>query len=218
MPRCKHCLTKFEVKFFNQKYCMSTEECTDASIKFVLDNNRKLSEKKEKDDWKVKKAEIKEKLKTLSDYEKDLQIEINEMVRLIDGGLPCISCGGWSMAHAGHFHSRGRNPTLRFNLHNIHRQENYCNVELSGNTTGYNLGLIEWYGKAYQEYVEYELPKLYPLLKWTKNDLILWTAQARVFKKEIMKLEKPLEESDRVFWRTFYNEKLGIYKENITNL
>lgn len=216
--RCNHCKTKFEVKKFLQKFCGETEECKDAAIKFVLDNNRKLADKKEKDDWKVKKAEMKDKLKTMGDYEADLQKEINEMCRLIDEGNQCISCGNMKKPQAGHYHSRNKNTTLRFNLHNLHLQDYHCNVELSANITGYNLGLIEWYGKAYQEYVEYELPKLYPLLKWTKNDLILWTAQARVFKKEIMKLEKPLSEEDRVFWRGFYNSKIGIYKENMTNL
>ena len=70
--KCKYCLTKFEVKRFNQKHCMETEECRDAAIKFVLDNNRRLAEKKEADKWKEEKKVMSDKLKTMGDYEKDL--------------------------------------------------------------------------------------------------------------------------------------------------
>ncbi len=197
---------------------MATDECQSAAIKFTLDNNRRLAEKKEKDSWKVKKAEMVNNLKTMGDYESDLQIEINEIVRLIDDDLQCISCGNMKKPQAGHYHSRSKNTTLRFNLHNIHIQDYYCNVELSANITGYNLGLIEWYGKAYQEYVEYTLPKEYPLLKWTKNDLILWTTTARSLKKEVRALEKPLSEEDRIFWRDFYNDKIGIYNKSLNSI
>lgn len=210
--KCKYCLTKFEVKRFNQKHCMETEECRDAAIKFVLDNNRRLAEKKEADKWKEEKKVMSDKLKTMGDYEKDLQTVINDMIRLIDSGLQCISCGNMKKPQAGHYHSRSKNTSLRFNLHNLHIQDFYCNVELSANITGYNLGLIKWYGKDYQDYVEYKMPLEFPLLKWTKNDLILWKAQAMTYKKEIAKLEFPLSAEDRIFWRNHYNNKLGIYK------
>lgn len=212
MPRCKHEGNKFVAKLFNQKFCMETEECRDAAIKFVLDNNRRLAEKKKDKEWQDEKKVILDKLKTMGDYEKDLQTEINLMCRLIDEGCNCISGGHVGKFSAGHYHSRGKNTTLRFNLHNVHQQCFQCNSMLSGNITHYNLGLISWYGKEYQDYVEYKMPLEYPLLKWTKNDLILWTAQARTYKKELMKLEKPLSVEDRLFWRNHYNEKLGIYK------
>lgn len=214
MPKCKNCNTKFVAKRFLQKFCMETEECQEAAIKFTLDHNKQLKEKKEADDWKVKKKEMVEGLKKMGDYESDLQVEINAICRLLDEGNYCISCGKSGKPQAGHYHSRGANTTLRFNLNNLHLQCYRCNVELSANITGYNLGLIDWYGKAYQEYVEYELPKEYPLLKWSKNDLILWAAQARAFKKEVIKLERPLSEEDRIFWRHYYNKKIGIYTNN----
>ena len=40
---------------------------------------------------KVKKSQMKENVKTLSDYAKELQKEINTIVRLIDKGSQCIS-------------------------------------------------------------------------------------------------------------------------------
>jgi len=121
MPKCKNCLIKFTPTRFLQKYCMLNEECTDASIKAVLDNNRKLADKKVADKWKEEKKEMVEKLKTLSDYKKDLEIEINAIVRLIDKGHDCIS-GGFKdyKMHAGHLYSVGAFPSIRFNLLNIY--------------------------------------------------------------------------------------------------
>lgn len=213
--KCKHCKTKFIPTQFLQKFCLETDECQSEAIKFVLENNRKLAQKKEANKWKEEKKVIVDKLKTIGDFEKDLQTEINIICRLLDTGLPCISCGKYGKPQAGHYHSRGANTTLRFNLHNLHIQDYRCNVELSANITGYNLGLIDWYSKSYQDYVEYKLPLEFPLLKWTKNDLILWTATARALKKEISKLEFPLSAEDRIFYRNYYNEKIGIYNSNL---
>jgi len=215
MPKCKSCGVKFTPTKFLQKFCMANEECTDAAIQFVLDNNRRLAEKKASDEWKEEKKVILEKLKTTGDYEADLQTEINILCRMIDGPLGCISCGSTTgKMSAGHYHSRGKNTTLRFNLNNLHQQCFHCNGPMSGNIINYNLGLIKWYGKQYQDYVEYKMPLEYPLLKWTKNDLILWKAQVMAYKKEVAKLDFPLSAEDRLYWRGYYNEKLGIYKNN----
>lgn len=212
--KCKSCGVKFTPTKFLQKFCMANEECTDAAIQFVLDNNRRLEEKKKANEWKEEKKEMVEKLKNMGDYEKELQTEINILSRLIDTGNRCISCGNDGKPQAGHYHSRGKNTSIRFNLHNLHIQCYRCNVQLSANITGYNLGLIKTYGKDYQDYVEYKMPLEFPLLKWTKNDLVLWKAQVIAYKKEVAKLEFPLSAEDRLYWRGYYNEKIGIYKTN----
>jgi len=215
MPKCKSCGVKFTPTKFLQKFCLLNDECQDAAIKFVLDNNRRLAEKKEKDKWNEEKKLILEKLKTMGDYEAELQTEINILCRMIDGPLGCISCGSKTgKMSAGHYHSRGKNTTLRFNLNNLHQQCFHCNGPMSANIINYNLGLIKWYSKEYQDYVEYKLPLEFPLLKWTKNDLILWKAQVVAYKKEVAKLEFPLSAEDRLYWRGYYNEKIGIYKTN----
>jgi hypothetical protein len=215
MAKCPHCLIKFKPTRFLQKNCEQTEECRDHAIKTVLEKNRKLAEKKEKDKWNEEKKVILEKLKTMGDYEADLQTEINILCRMIDGPLGCISCGSKTgKMSAGHYHSRGKNTTLRFNLNNLHQQCFHCNGPMSANIINYNLGLIKWYSKEYQDYVEYKLPLEFPLLKWTKNELILWKAQVVAYKKEVAKLEFPLSAEDRLYWRGYYNEKIGIYKSN----
>ena len=213
--KCPHCLIKFKPTRFLQKNCEQSEECRDHAIKTVLEKNRKLAKKKEADKWKEEKKEILDKLKTLGDYEAELQTEINLMCRLIDKNEGCISCGSKTgKMSAGHFHSRGKNTTIRFNLNNVHQQCFHCNGPLSGNIIKYNLGLISWYGKDYQDYVEYHIPLEFPLLKWTKNDLILWKALAVTFRKELSKLDYIPSAQERLELRSHYNKKLGIYIKN----
>ena len=108
----------------------------------------KLAEKKE-GKMILRQAEkqgIKElalSLKTLGDYKKDLQIEVNKIVRLIDQDCTCISCGsGTGQNHAGHFRAVGGWDNLRFNLHNIFNQCSQCNKNKSANPIRYRENII----------------------------------------------------------------------------
>jgi hypothetical protein len=207
-PRCKICDSEF------QKY-KSTDTCCSHSCQTIY--NRQKAEAKEAKEWSVTKKEMQTALMTIGDYEEDLQTEINLICRIIDSGCMCISCQNKGKFSAGHYHSRGKNKTLKFNLHNVHIQCFHCNGPLSANTTKYNLGLIQWYGKEYQEYVEYKIPLEFKSIKWTKNDLILWKAQAVTYKKELLKQElyEVRSPEERLYLRTYYNEKLGIYNSKL---
>ena len=44
--RCKHCKIKFDVKWFNQKYCLQNDECISASIEFAKGEIEKAKAKK----------------------------------------------------------------------------------------------------------------------------------------------------------------------------
>ncbi len=128
MPRCKECKEKFEPKYFNQKFCMNYDECIKAHSTWA---NEK--------EWKKKKKEIKESLKTHSDYVKELQVVFNRYIRLRDKDKPCISCktilkGKYD---AGHFLSVGNYPGLRFNEKNVHGQCVHCNQWRGGNLHEY---------------------------------------------------------------------------------
>ena len=59
--RCKVCKNKFEPKWFLQKTCFDP--------KCIIEWNEKVKANK----WKKEKKELKEKLKTKGDYEKELQ-------------------------------------------------------------------------------------------------------------------------------------------------
>ncbi len=175
----------------------------------------KYTEKQKRDkaakDWKVEKARLTEKLMTTTDYEKKLQVEINAIVRLIDAGCTCISCGNLKRAFAGHFHSTGANKSITFHLDNIHIQDFNCNGERGGNVVKYGQGLIAWYGKEYKEYVEYNLVRLYPSMKWSKEDLTEWTRKAREIRKDLEKINLQYSAANRMRLRKKYNKMLGIY-------
>lgn len=125
---------------------------------------KRLRERKEareaKADRKVTR-ERKEKLKSRSDYIKEVQIEFNKFIRIRDIDNSCISCpaplkqesvgGGYD---AGHFLSRGAKPHLRFDERNCHGQCKRCNRYLSGNIANYRERLIARIGIAEVEALE----------------------------------------------------------------
>jgi len=171
---------------------------------------RKLKNHTQKE--KAFKSDLRQKLKTNADYVKELQKEINTIVRLIDKGSQCISTLKPlnSKFDAGHFYSCGSNPSLRFHLDNIHAQSVYANQYLSGDQMNYLNGLETVYGTNYKNYV-IDLKRKYPILKLSINEL----KEKIVIAKEIVNnlkyadlLYKP---QDRVYLRDIYNERIGIY-------
>lgn len=94
-------------------------------------------EKAEKKDIR----ERREKLKTRSDYLRELQVVVNKYVRIRDTMLGCVSCdrlstwdGQW---HGSHFRSVAAASAVRFNLWNINKSCSICNNWKSGNLSEY---------------------------------------------------------------------------------
>ena len=206
--RCKHCKTKFEPKYFLQRFCLETDECIIAFNEFVKAEKSKSEAKK----WKQEKEVIKENLKTTTDFEKELEKPINKIAVLIDKGSGCISCKGQKTPQGGHYRSVGANKTLRYNLHNIHLQDYYCNVEKSANIIEYDNGLIERYGKEYWEYVKFDLPRTYKIIKLTKDDYIEKTKIAKSIVKHLELENKTYSPTERIELRTKFNNLIGIYE------
>ena len=163
--RCKECKIKFEAKYFNQKYCMENDDC----IKAFRISVQVASTKKENKDWKEKKKKLKEKVKTKSDYLKELQVVFNTYIRARDQNKGCISCGVTFQTKydAGHYKSVGGSPELRFNELNVHGQCVYCNQHLHGNIVEYRkrlikrIGLEEVYNlETNHEAKHYSIPEL----------------------------------------------------------
>jgi len=207
MPRCLYHKTKFDSKYFNQKFCLSDDECIKAFNEYV----KELNEKKKAKQWQKEKKEIKEKLKTKTDYEKELEAPVNKIAILIDKGSGCISCNSHKSPQGGHYRSVGSNKTLRYNLHNIHLQDYYCNVEKSANIIEYDNGLIERYGKEYWEYVKFELTRKYKLIDLTINDLKEKTQIARQIVKYLETENKTYNAKERIELRNKFNKMIGIY-------
>jgi hypothetical protein len=147
MRTCKNCKIKFEPQYNTvQPYC--DFEC-------ALEHNKILNEKKAKKDWTKEKKKRKEKLKTNSDYIKELQVIFNKWIRLRDNGLNCISCNKPAKKeNAGHYRSAGGNPELRFEESNVHLQCEYCNTYLHGNLIDYRINLITKIGLDKVEWLE----------------------------------------------------------------
>jgi hypothetical protein len=156
--------------------------------------------------------EQKEKLKTLSDFQKDLQKEINTVVRLIDKDSQCISTLKPlnTKFDAGHMYSVGSNPAIRFHLDNIHAQSVYANQYLSGDQINYINGLSKVYGSEYKEYV-LSLKGSLNDLKMNKDEIKEKIVIAKEIVKELKEENKTYSVAERLFLRAKYNQVLGIY-------
>ena len=213
MGKCKSCGVKFTPKRFLQKHCMLNEECTSAEIKMVLDNNRRLAEKKKADEWKEEKKVMVESIKTLSEYKKDLELEINAIVRYLDKGHACISGGfewGKYKVHAGHLYSVGSSPSIRFNLLNIFGQSEHDNLHLHGNGAIYLERIKVVFGKEVFDEIS-DLRHAYPVLKANVSEIKEATVIARQIKKSLIKMDTFFEIEERINLRKTYNKMIGLY-------
>jgi Bacteriophage Lambda NinG protein len=209
--KCKVCGKVFSPSNSIQKVCS-----VNCAIEFAKKATVKESltvQKQEKKAWEFRKSEMKEKIKTLSDYQNELQKEINKIIRLLDRGHGCISSGRntGSKFDAGHLFSRGAFPSIRFNLHNIWSQSVHDNQYLSGNFNGFRTRLIEKFGASYFEYIE-GLRAEYPSLKLSKEELV----DAKLICKEINKQlqdEGYLTDQERLEYRYKLNKRIGIYEK-----
>lgn len=139
--KCKICKSEF------MPYSSLSKAC---SPKCALELVSIAKDKKHRKE----KAEYRLRVKTVSKWIAEAQVEVNAYVRLRDYAEPCISCGfvvtkdylNGSGYHAGHFRSRGSAGHLRFNLHNIHKQCAECNIHKSGKTDDYRVRLIDKIG------------------------------------------------------------------------
>ena len=204
--RCKSCKEKFEVKYFNQKFCMEKDECIQDFLSVTVEKKKKEEAKK----WRAKKLILKESIKTLSEYKNDLQKEINTIIRLIDKGWACIATGSSEgKMNAGHYLSVGSSDTTRFHLENIWLQSEHSNSWKAGDTIRYQEGIEMLYGKDYLDYLTGL--KNYPLIKLGKEDIKEKISIARNIVRELKKVDKQYSLEERVELRKRFNKEIGIY-------
>lgn len=203
--RCLNCKTKFTPIRFLQKFCTS-EICIDASIIYAKEKVKSNNQKK----WKAEKKELKEKLKTLSDFKKDLQVEINTIIRTIDEGYPCIATGTLEgKRNAGHYIGTKANPTIRFHLENIWIQSEHSNMWQSGDTLRYQQGIIKTFGSDYLDYMN-SLQQT-PLIRLTADDIKERISIARGIIKWLKLQNRQFTVEERISLRKEFNKKIGIY-------
>ena len=180
IKKCKNkgCENKFEQ--FNSLISWCSSKCG-----YEL-SQVKLKEKESKE-WKQRKNALKDKIKTLSQYEIDAKKSFQKWVRLRDSDLPCISCGNsnakdWA---GGHYFSAGTYSGMMFNERNVHKQCNtYCNMMLSGNLLEYRKGLINRFGNEFVNELESESDAKRSY-KYTKHELIAIKLKYDILIKEI---------------------------------
>ena len=150
---CKapQCNVRFEPKGSTQVWC---------GYLCALEYMKWLKERKNKKlilDIYRKNKILKEKAKTPSTHKKELQILVNKFVQLRDSGKKCVSCDTPDIGikrDASHFWSQGGNPSVRFDLDNIHSSCVHCNRDLHGNLLEYRPRLLKRIGMDRFKYLE----------------------------------------------------------------
>jgi predicted RNase H-like nuclease (RuvC/YqgF family) len=200
---CKICKLDFTIIKFAQIVC---------SPKCAIQLAKNKQKEKEQKEWKAEKAILKDKLKTLSDYSKELQKEVNTIVRLIDKDTQCISTLKPlnNKFDAGHFYSVGSNPSLRFHLDNIHAQSVYANQYLSGDQMNYLNGLSDVYGIDYKDYV-ISLKSIYKVLKLSIDEMKEKITISRGIIKWLKLQDRKFTIKERIYFRNKFNNEIGIY-------
>jgi hypothetical protein len=122
---------------------------------------------------KQNKADLRQKLKTLSQYEAEAKKSFQKYVRLRDKDLACISCGTTKAKtwHGSHYFSANLYSGLIFNEKNVHKSCDYCNVFLHGNLLEYRKGLLARFGWEYVAKLE-NIADQNRVYKYTKDELI----------------------------------------------
>ncbi len=151
MKKCKVCKVKFEPTYSTVQPTCSIK----CAILFAKEQTKKKQANKITQINKEVKV-LKEKLKTKSDYEKELQKEVNTFIRLRDKYKSCISCDKPLITKydAGHFYPAGSYKNLRFNEDNIHAQCVHCNRDRHGNLLEYRPRLITRIGIERVEHLD----------------------------------------------------------------
>lgn len=122
---------------------------------------------------KQNKADLRQKLKTLSQYEAEAKKSFQKYVRLRDKDLPCISCNETvkDLWDGGHYFKAEIFSGLIFNEKNCHKQCRKCNRFLGGNEIQYRKGLLNRFGLEYVEQLE-SIADKNRVYKYTKDELI----------------------------------------------
>jgi len=203
--KCKVCLVEFQKLQPLQYVC---------SVQCSIKDSRSKQEKKAKSEWSEKKKVLSEKLMTKSDYEKQLQTEINHIVRIIDKGHPCIATGSLKgKMNAGHYYSVGAFPALRFNLFNIYIQSEHSNSWKAGDNIRYADGLIQTFGQSHFDYI-HTLRQLHPTINLSIHELKEAILKAKFIVKTLAKLEPKYTIQQRLILRKKLNQSIGIYLES----
>lgn len=123
--------------------------------------------------------------------------------------MPCLATQKHArQIHGGHVLSRGSQPSIKYNLHNIHRQSAQSN-HWQADDIKMREGLEREYGK---EYLDFVLSlKQTRALKFTKPQYLAFYRIACDIVNDLRKQGKTFNTKERIEMRNKLNIKLGIY-------
>ena len=203
-----------EVKSITRKYGLCRSCFAQWSISTPEGEKRLdsfLKSHKKSYERKAKQQDKKDKDK-LTDWKFKLQEKVNLIVRLIDIGLPCLARNYHpNQIHAGHIFSRGSNSSIKFNLHNIHRQSAQSN-HYQNEDGLLREGLMKEYGNVYFEFIS--SLRGTPDLKYSNEEYHEFYRHASKIANELKKQGRIFPTTDeRIFMRNEINNQLGIYNQ-----
>ena len=158
------------------------------------------------------KVQHKKDKEAAKNWSKELQVKVNLIVRLIDKGLPCLATNRIpKQTHGGHVFARGGNQTIRFNLHNIHRQSAQSN-HFQNDDGLLREGIVKEYGQEYMTFIA-DLRRT-PQLHITNEQYHQIYKLASKIALRLKKADNEYSLEDRIRLRNSINKELGIY-ENV---
>lgn len=175
MKKCKVCGESFVPSF-------STLQPVCAKIECLIQLWKREREKQSKNEIRS----LREKIKTRTEYLRELQQVFNQYIRLRDRGKPCISCGKTLQGKydAGHYYSVGSYPNLRFHEDNVHGQCVECNQHKHGNLIEYGINLPKRIGpKRVQALADSRAG----VLKLTRDEIV---EQIKAYKLAVKNLKR----------------------------
>ena len=206
--KCKICKNNFTPKNIVTEPVCQNYECRLSYALKIVDKNKL---EKEKEDKKIKNEVKKQQKDALTNWKNQLQDSVNLIARLIDKDLPCLAKGKYAnQFHGGHIFSRGSNPTMRYNLHNIHRQSAQSN-HFQNEDGLLREGLIKEYGQHYMDFIS-ELRRT-ETLRFTNEDFHKINLKARKIILKLKKLDKTYSLKQRIELRNQINTELEVYNE-----
>ena len=182
-------------------WLVSTPEGKETLNKAIIVGKKKAEKEQKQID-----REEKEKL---IDYRRKLQTKVQEIVRLIDIGLPCLARGYHaSQYHGGHLFSRGSNSSMALNLHNIHRQGAQSN-HFQNDDGLLREGLVKEYGQQYFDFIS-ELRRT-PQLHYSNEEYKDFYKKASEIALKLKRQGRTFNLKERVDIRNKVSIELGIY-------
>ena len=206
--RCKNCKKNTQTPFCSVN-CLQEFSDTEKGKEYIERISLKVKREREKKERVIRK-ELGIELYP-NKNRSNLQKEINRLSKMIDakcGYKTCICChrNFGKQTDAAHYHSVGSNQTLRFNLHNIHSANSYCNNYSNTHLSGYLVGLEARYGLEYRNMI-LSLPQVYKSLKLSAKDI----HDKLLLVRSLIKNFDDYQFKDGIEGRKLFNQLIGIY-------